>query len=64
MKGMEMKVMQDLMVNYMKIPGGVQDKFLATYMANLRNNVDEARQNVQKVARIKFLGKLKTKKCG
>ena len=62
MKGMEMKVMQDLMVNCLFIPKKIQDKFLATYMANLRNNVDEARQNVQKVARIKFLGKLKTKK--
>ena len=58
-----MKVMQDLMVNCLFIPEKIQDKFLATYMANLRNNVDEARQNVQKVARIKFLGKLKTKKC-
>ena len=63
-KGMEMKVMQDLMENHMKLPDHVKDKFLETYMANLRNNVDEARQNVQKVARIKFLRKLKSKKCG
>ena len=41
----------------MKLPDGVKDKFLETYMANLRNNVDEARQNVQKVASIKFLSK-------
>ena len=64
MKGMEMKVMQDLMENHLKIPDSVKNKFLETYMANLRNNVDEARQNVQKVARIKFFRKLKAKKCG
>jgi hypothetical protein len=57
-KGMEVPVMKDLMVNHLNIPIESRQRFLECYTANMQKDVDEARQNVQKVARGRFLSKL------